>query len=373
MFKIYLDPGHAGDFYNKSTTGLNYYESAAMWTFTGYLKLELEARGAVVGLSRTSKNSDPSLYTRGYGSKGYDLFLSLHSNACGTESVDYPLIIRGYDKTQCEDFAQKMAKLVSDTIGTKQAGRVITKTGSSGGEYYGVLRGARAAGLTHYYIIEHSFHTNRAATQWLMSDANLRKLAKAEAELIMSYFGVSNNSGTTTTTTTTTAKATLCKGSKGAAVKELQTNLNTLGYNCGNVDGDFGDKTDTALRNFQRDYKLTVDGRFGPASQKAMATALTNKKNTASSGNMNYGLVFDAEYYANKYADLKATFGTNTTALLNHFKNYGMKEGRKAISTFDVKMYKTYNADLQKAFGNDYKKYFEHYMTYGYKENRRVV
>ena len=94
---------------------------------------------------------------------------------------------------------------------------------------------------------------------------------------------------------------------------------------------------------------------------------------TVSSTNLNYDLVFNATYYANKYPDLKAAFGYNTAQLLNHFKVYGMKEQRQAISTFNVKVYKEYNVDLQKAFGDDYVKYFEHFMIYGYKENRKVV
>jgi len=86
-----------------------------------------------------------------------------------------------------------------------------------------------------------------------------------------------------------------------------------------------------------------------------------------------YSLVFNATYYANKYADLKAAFGTNATNLLNHFKTYGMKEGRQAIESFNVQVYKANNADLQKAFGEDLVKYYEHYMTYGHKENRKTV
>ena len=39
-------------------------------------------------------------------------------------------------------------------------------------------------------LIEHSFHTNTAATKWLSVDANLDKLAVAEAELLADYFGV---------------------------------------------------------------------------------------------------------------------------------------------------------------------------------------
>ncbi|MCD7862738.1 MAG: C39 family peptidase [Lachnospiraceae bacterium] len=39
--------------------------------------------------------------------------------------------------------------------------------------------------------------------------------------------------------------------------------------------------------------------------------------------------VFDAEYYANTYADVKASCGTDFDALLNHYLTYGKKEGRQ--------------------------------------------
>ena len=40
------------------------------------------------------------------------------------------------------------------------------------------------------------------------------------------------------------------------------------------------------------------------------------------------GNVFDAEFYANTYPDVKAAFGTDETALYNHYLMFGMKEGR---------------------------------------------
>ena len=85
---------------------------------------------------------------------------------------------------------------------------------------------------------------------------------------------------------------------------------------------------------------------------------------------MDYSLVFDAKYYSNKYADLKAAFGTNEKKLLNHFQTYGMNEARQAKATFNVEYYKANYEDLRKAFGSNWKKYYIHYMTYGYKENR---
>ena len=46
----------------------------------------------------------------------------------------------------------------------------------------------------------------------------------------------------------------------GEDVSLLQSMLNHFGFNCGNVDGRFGGKTDAALRLFQRKMKLTING-----------------------------------------------------------------------------------------------------------------
>ena len=88
---------------------------------------------------------------------------------------------------------------------------------------------------------------------------------------------------------------------------------------------------------------------------------------------IDYGYVFNPTYYADKYADLKKTFGNDDKALFNHFLTYGMKEKRQAIATFNVVAYMNYYADLRQAFGNDYPKYYEHYCVYGYKEGRKAT
>lgn len=61
---------------------------------------------------------------------------------------------------------------------------------------------------------------------------------------------------------------TLQKGSEGKQVKTLQRLLIALGYSCGNagVDGDFGTATDKAVKAFQKDNGLTVDGIVGVKS-----------------------------------------------------------------------------------------------------------
>ena len=48
------------------------------------------------------------------------------------------------------------------------------------------------------------------------------------------------------------------------AITELQQWLNDNGYNAGVADGIYGRKTATAVRQFQKDNGLTVDGDAGP-------------------------------------------------------------------------------------------------------------
>ena len=57
---------------------------------------------------------------------------------------------------------------------------------------------------------------------------------------------------------------TIKKGSSGDAVRMAQQILTDYGYDPGPVDGDFGTKTEQAVKQFQTDFGLTVDGIVGP-------------------------------------------------------------------------------------------------------------
>lgn len=59
------------------------------------------------------------------------------------------------------------------------------------------------------------------------------------------------------------AYQTLQYGSKGTAVKQMQTALKQLGYYSSTLDGKFGSGTQTAVKNFQKANKLTADGKAG--------------------------------------------------------------------------------------------------------------
>lgn len=86
-----------------------------------------------------------------------------------------------------------------------------------------------------------------------------------------------------------------------------------------------------------------------------------------------YSAVFDAAYYADRYPDLKTAFGNDDSALLQHFIQYGMAEGRQGNSQFDVYSYKNLYPDLRAAFGNNLKSYYMHYISSGKSEGRKAT
>lgn len=68
--------------------------------------------------------------------------------------------------------------------------------------------------------------------------------------------------------------AAMKQGSSGTQVKYLQQNLIGLGYLTGSADGSYGPKTKEAVRKFQADFGLSVDGSAGDATQTAVRNAI---------------------------------------------------------------------------------------------------
>lgn len=65
----------------------------------------------------------------------------------------------------------------------------------------------------------------------------------------------------------------LKEGSSGWPTFAVQGALGTAGYSA-SQDGVFGPKTTTAVKGFQRDHQLAVDGKVGPATQHQLATVI---------------------------------------------------------------------------------------------------
>lgn len=121
----------------------------------------------------------------------------------------------------------------------------------------------------------------------------------------------------------------------------------------------------TVTWNFREYYKLS-DADISKILDKQYGKPTTYYEG------IDYALVYDKDYYLAKYADLQQAFGDNPTALIKHFVEHGMSEGRKASANFDINAYRKY-ADLQQAFGDDLKAYYLHYIQYGMSEGRKCV
>lgn len=68
--------------------------------------------------------------------------------------------------------------------------------------------------------------------------------------------------------------ASMKRGSSGTEVRHLQENLIGLGYLTGSADGHFGPGTEAAVREFQSEFGLAVDGSAGRATQTALRNAV---------------------------------------------------------------------------------------------------
>ncbi|MGV3623297.1 MAG: peptidoglycan-binding protein [Archangium sp.] len=82
--------------------------------------------------------------------------------------------------------------------------------------------------------------------------------------------------------TSSTSSGRLQRGASGAEVKELQQLLKAVGLYGANADGKFGPMTEAAVKAFQRQNGLTVDGWAGPQTMAKLRAAAT--PSVASSG-----------------------------------------------------------------------------------------
>ena len=107
-----------------------------------------------------------------------------------------------------------------------------------------------------------------------------RKYGKTMENVRNDVAAILAGDGVSVTPVEPTTDINLKKGDKGEAVKTMQTMLIACGYSCGSTgaDGDFGKNTEAALRAFQKDNGLTVDGIYGPVSKAALEKAYAEGK-----------------------------------------------------------------------------------------------
>ena len=185
--KICLDAGHAGK-ENRSPVEPKFCEADFSWELHLKLKKQLESYGIQVVTTRASQEETLGTKNRGKLAKGCNLLLSIHANAAERESADYPLAIVPVNGSG-DQLGKKLAVSIRDVMDTDEPADMWSKKTDSGSDWYGVISGAAQVGVPGI-ILEHSFYTNKRMAQWMLSDKNLDRLARAEAETIAAHYGV---------------------------------------------------------------------------------------------------------------------------------------------------------------------------------------
>lgn len=106
---------------------------------------------------------------------------------------------------------------------------------------------------------------------------------KLFAFILATYFSLFLACGTTTY-----ASPTLAMDSTGADVTTLQEKLKSLGYNITMVDGEFGNETLAAVKQFQKDHDLSVTGVVNNATWRALKKVKPSAKLTKSIATSNF-------------------------------------------------------------------------------------
>lgn len=120
---------------------------------------------------------------------------------------------------------------------------------------------------------EGAFVDNKKDIQDWNDDAELKKLGIAYAKAAAEFLKLEKKAAPVAPETVTVKMAVLKKGSTGDQVKALQRLLHAHGYGLGRInpiDGDFGSMTDAAVRVYQKDKGLTVDGIVGEKTWKSL-------------------------------------------------------------------------------------------------------
>lgn len=131
--------------------------------------------------------------------------------------------------------------------------------------------GSRTVGRIDHVGIVEAVHSDGTITTIEGNTSDLCMRRKRTSQYVVGYGRPTYGSGGSSMPPT---DGMLRRGSTGQVVRTLQANLNKVMGSGLVVDGQFGSKTDAAVRSFQRRYGLVVDGVYGPASAAKMRAAL---------------------------------------------------------------------------------------------------
>lgn len=161
--------------------------------------------------------------------------------------------------------ATKSRALANNIISYLDDGTNQKNRGVKTGNFY-MLRAVNCPSV----IVEAGFMTNLIEAKRMMDPDFQKEVGEECCKGVCKYLGVTYKAGVTS------SYPLLKNGSKGDKVKYLQYKLLSRLYNPGTIDGIFGNNTIKAVKEFQKDNGLGVDGIVGPKTWNKLKPIINN-------------------------------------------------------------------------------------------------
>ncbi len=155
------------------------------------------------------------------------------------------------------------------------------KKGDKGSEVKALQTRLKELGYYTAYIDSEYGTKTVNAVKAFQAKNGLSQTGTADAATLKKLNSTSAVKANGTTSNTVTTDTTLKSGSKGEAVRALQTRLKALGYYNSAIDGDYGYKTIAAVKAFQKKNGLTADGVAGSTTLKKVNSSTAVKANAS--------------------------------------------------------------------------------------------
>ncbi|TWI59816.1 C40 family peptidase [Halalkalibacter nanhaiisediminis] len=178
--------------------------------------------------------------------------------------------------------AQSQVSSKSATANASLSTQQVLRQGTSSSQVGSLQRQLKEAGyfkheVTGYYgritteAVRSFQRANRLTVDGIAGPKTLNALQNATA---VTMEQVQPSPAPTTSSATPAQSNTVIRvGSTGQAVERLQQRLRDLGYFQGTVNGQFNETTSEAVRRFQQQQRISVDGIVGPQTWRALDSA----------------------------------------------------------------------------------------------------
>lgn|GEM_PF-373420 len=123
-------------------------------------------------------------------------------------------------------------------------------------------------------------------------------------------------------------------GSTGDEVKKLQQWLTDYGYYSGDVDGNFGEGTETAVRMFQEEAGLIVDGVVGNDTRKAMESWDKYLAEVEAASSEQTDDSYTADTSTASYSKSTTTKRSYAKAVRSYNRNYNTRSYSRSYSSY---------------------------------------